>query len=238
MNGYHEETNTKYDADSFVASPLLAAVTANNVSKLKRLISIGVSITESSGPHRRSPMMEAIFLSALPIIKILIDSGEDPNRSYGCDGFTAYHYAVMEELWASLAQLVREGGYPVTDDCGYSPLEMALSMNHWRCVSILELEQDKPGFWKSPENAIYGEAQKRLGRIRKPMIGTEGMRRVIEKWDRDRSDYESFAPSKQYLDDMGWFQREIESQKQSVYCCASRFQLAKMRIERNEMSFL
>ena len=213
MNGYHEAENTTYDADSFVASPLLAAVTSNDFIELKRLISTGVSITAASGPNRRSPMMEAIMLSALPIIKILIESGEDPNRAYGCDGFTAYHFAVMEHAWPSLAQLLRCAGCPVTKPDGYSPLEMALSMNYWRAVSILELEQDKPGFWIRPENAIYGEAQKRLGRIRKPMNGSEEMRLVTAKWVRDRIDYESFSPSTEYLNEIGWFSRDIDSQK-------------------------
>ena len=232
MNGHHAAIETKDNAAKFVRSPLLNAVTAKDLSLIEVMIGDGIDIFQESGPEQRSAMMEAIILETLPIIDLLLENGEDANRVYGSDGLTAYHYAIMEETWASLAHLVRRCGYPVTDDGGYSPLELATSMCYWRAVSILEQERDNPGFWKLCENAVYGNVQKRLGRIRKPLDDSREMTIARTKWTEDLYEFEGLASSRVFLESIGWHTRDIDSLKRSVYCCSSRAQIIERRAKR------
>jgi hypothetical protein len=232
MNGYHEPMGTQYGSFSFVRSALLNAVCNKNVSLVKDLVENGADVFEASGPDRRSPMMEAIVSKSFMIIDILLQYGETANRVYGSDGLTAYHYAIMGEDWSSLAHLIRRELYPVTPEAGYSPLEFAKNMGYWRGVSILEQERDSPRFWQCPENAIFGEVHKRLGRIRKPNDKSEEMIGTNAKWKKDRIEYESFAPSTDYLDKIDWYHRSEDDQKFSVYSCSAHVQIAKIRKER------
>ena len=135
--------------------------------------------------------MQAIMSESLPIIDILIRNGEKARRCYGSNKMTAYHYAVQEEKWASLAQLIRLEGYPAARAGFHTPLELAKYMAYWRCVSILEEELKNPGFWQLSENAVYCESHKRLGRLRKPAKGSEEMEMLERKWENDRIQYEN-----------------------------------------------
>jgi hypothetical protein len=172
--------------------------------------------------------MKAILLESVPIMTLLIDNGEDLARAYGFYGMTAYHYAIMAEKWVSLAHIIRRGGYPVTPDGGYSPLELATCMGYWRAVYMLEQERDSPGFWSQTQNMVYGEVHKRLGRTRAPKNESDEMKLMSARWEADRSEYESFAPSGS-LESMKWTSLDIDTQKRTIYCCISHIQLKKMR---------
>ena len=233
MNGHHAPTEATTDATKFARSSLLNAVKAHDVTRIQLMINNNVNIFEESGYEQRNAMMEAIVLEAFPVMDLLLENGEDANRVYSSDGSTAYHYAIMEESWASLAHIVRRCGYPVTVSGGYSPLDLAKSLCYWRGVSILEQEQDKkPGFWRLGENAVYGNVQKRLGRIRKPIDGTAEMALIGAKWVDDLYEFENLAPSSNFLESIGWKSRDLDSQKRSVYCCSSRAQIRKMKEEK------
>ena len=220
----------QHEEESFISSALLRAVTLKKIGAVEEALkSPGVNVLEASGPDNETALMKAISLESLPIMNLLIDNGEDLARVHGFDGMTVYHYSIMEEKWVSLAHLIRRGGYPVTPDDGYSPLELARCMCYWRAVYMLEQERDCPGFWSQKENLVYGEVHKRLGRIRAPKDDSDEMKMVSAKWEVDRREYESFAPSKSYLEKMKWFSSDVDTQKRTIYCCASHVQLAKMR---------
>ena len=234
FNGYHESVHTKYDADSFVPKTFLKAITSNDIEAVKCMIKDGVNIFEASGTGRRTAMMETIVAGSFVIMDLLFEAGETAGRCYGPDGFTAYHYAIMEEKWASLAHLIRRAGYPLVSEGSHSPIDMAMGVGYWRAVSILEQERDNPGFWRRDENISFGEVHKRLGRLRKPTPGSNEMNSVHAKWEKDLHEYESFAPSLSYLRELGWYDRDVEDRKHCVYSCSSQAFVARKRLKTQE----
>lgn len=227
MSGYHEPMGIIHDSES--NDDLLKAVACNNVTLAQKLVHSDMNIFAVSGPWERSAMMQAISSENLTMIDILIEGGETANRVYGSSGATAYHYAIMDEKWASLAHLLRRQSYPVTGCDGYSPLNLAKNIGFWRGVSILEQERDSPGFWNYKENVVFGDVHKRLGRNRQPKGTSEEMMMMNSNWVIDCLEYESFAPSEDYLEGIGWFTRTISEKKFCVYCCVAHFQIIKMR---------
>jgi hypothetical protein len=224
----------QYEEECLVSSALLRAVTLKKIGAVEEALkSPGVNVLEASGPDNETALMKAILLESVPIMTLLIDNGENLARVYGFYGMTAYHYAIMAEKWVSLAHIIRRGGYPVTPDGGYSPLELATCMGYWRAVYMLEQERDSPGFWSQKENLVYGEVHKRLGRIRAPKNDSDEMKMMSAKWNADRLEYESFAPTGS-LESMNWKSFDTDTKKRTIYCCVSHVQLAMMRKDRIE----
>ena len=223
-----------HDGDIIAHTALLKAVACKNVKLVEAMINEGVDIFQVSGSDQRNAMMEAIMVESFPIMDLLVASGAVAGHVYGSYGCTAYHYAIMEEKWASLAHLIRIAGYPVQAEGDLTPLTLATNMCYWRGVSILEQERDSPGFWARTENTVFSDVHRRLGRIRKPLNGSDESVKLNNKWVNDRTEYESFAPSGEFLHSIGWYTRDVDDQMRSVYSCSSHFELIEMRKAREQ----
>jgi|SRR5579859_3613578 len=130
----------KYGADINASdqfnTPLLEAVSSNNVKAIDALLSHGADINSSRSVGGNTPLIYAIMLNKDPkITSLLIQHGADPNKSTGAG--TPIRIAAGEENPEYLQRLLNEAGMKINaKDINYA-LQLAKYM-HPNNAKIIE----------------------------------------------------------------------------------------------------
>ncbi|RSM05288.1 hypothetical protein CEP52_006340 [Fusarium oligoseptatum] len=133
------------DADSSSAdgrSALAWAASFGQVSTARMLLACGASMHDDQHTQQTTPLEEAAASGSLPIVKLLIYHGADPNHR-DRDVWSAIHWAAEEGHGDIVSFLLDHGANPnAVSSYGTSPLHCAANGGHLFIVNLL-LERGK-----------------------------------------------------------------------------------------------
>jgi hypothetical protein len=210
------------------ANPLLVAVGRDDFDLVERLVRSGSNLFEKSGYKGYTALMGAIIKENCDMINLVLELGERINRVQ--NGSDAIDFAIDNQRWSALAHLIRLKGYPKNKYGDLTHLEIAKGLKYYEGVSILQHELDTPGFWRHPENLRYGQVH--MDMVKEFALEDNITRTPEEQYQYNKKEYESFAPSRQYLSETGWYDRSDADQRAAVDSEHTRLFMADMRRKR------
>lgn len=135
------------DVNSFGADGKSALAWAANLgfsTTTKILINYGASMSATQNTQQTQPLQEAAASGNLPTVRLLLESGADPNHR-DRDGWSAIHWAAEEGHLEIVHLLLEVGANPnAVSSYGTSPLHCAANGGHVSIVSLLLLRQADP----------------------------------------------------------------------------------------------
>lgn len=135
------------DANSFSAdgkSALAWAASLGWAPTAKILVEHRASISDTRNTQQTLPLEEAAASGNLPIVRLLLEYGEDPNHR-DRDGWSAIHWAAEEGHLEIVRLLLNAGANPnAVSSYGTSPLHCAANGGHLSIVSLLLLQRADP----------------------------------------------------------------------------------------------